>query len=424
MEQWIKRIWGIINKNSISLVIFSLLPALGAGYLAGMAFFVTDILYMDNIFAEPFVVLIIGILVGMFVVYPVILSVINFVGVFVCPKDQSGRKKQITFEIITIILGSVYTLLYLGLTSIRLNAGWSEQLYNAEVHQPVWSGGVVTVIVLCCVGLLGYGILSGVRLSKMPPLLVVLSMSAMYLGVLECVLWMIQTLSFTYCLLSVFPANCVLIAVKTVRFKIREWNQMDRQRKKDDADSSLPGAISRVLAKAELWPLLALLLMWPLLGILLCILVLFGQKPDAVIRAWTETAEWNLSMQTAPPQLYYDEHYLCTVAAGGHEKIVKPIRMGERHGHRVVVNRQLCIANAFEQILEERTPKFHKKVRHFYDTYGFPIARLIRTKGAADVVYVIMKPLEWIFLSVIYLCDAKPENRIAVQYLPKRAWHV
>ena len=30
-----------------------------------------------------------------------------------------------------------------------------------------------------------------------------------------------------------------------------------------------------------------------------------------------------------------------------------------------------------------------------------------------------MKPLEWIFLIVIYLFDANPENRIAIQYLPK-----
>ena len=54
------------------------------------------------------------------------------------------------------------------------------------------------------------------------------------------------------------------------------------------------------------------------------------------------------------------------------------------------------------------------------DTYGFPVANLIRTKWAADVVYFIMKPLEWIFLIVIYLCDVSPENRIAVQYLPKK----
>lgn len=99
--------------------------------------------------------------------------------------------------------------------------------------------------------------------------------------------------------------------------------------------------------------------------------------------------------------------------------MVKPIRMGVRHGHPVIVNRQLCVANAFEQILEERVPDLHRRIRNFYDRYGFPIAKLIRSPYAADVVYFIMKPLEWVFLLVIYASDVKPENRIAVQYLPK-----
>lgn len=159
--------------------------------------------------------------------------------------------------------------------------------------------------------------------------------------------------------------------------------------------------------------------MWPLFGILVCILVLFGQQPDSFIKAFTETSDWSLSQRVAPQNLYRDEHYLCTVAAGGHEKVVKPVRMGVRHGHKVIVNRQLMIANAFEQLLEEKTPRLHRHIRHFYDTYGFPIAKLIRSRYVADVVYVIMKPLEWLFLIVLYLCDVKPENRIAVQYLPK-----
>lgn len=88
------------------------------------------------------------------------------------------------------------------------------------------------------------------------------------------------------------------------------------------------------------------------------------------------------------------------------------------------MNRQLCIANAFEQVLEERTPGFHRTLRHFYDTYGFPVARLIHSKYTADLVYFIMKPLEWIFLCVLYLTDAHPENRIAVQYTGKTAVQV
>ena len=62
-------------------------------------------------------------------------------------------------------------------------------------------------------------------------------------------------------------------------------------------------------------------------------------------------------------------------------------------------------------------PELHRRIRSFYDRYGFPIAKLIRSPYAADVVYFIMKPLEWLFLLVIYAVDVKPENRIAVQYM-------
>jgi len=63
---------------------------------------------------------------------------------------------------------------------------------------------------------------------------------------------------------------------------------------------------------------------------------------------------------------------------------------------------------------------FHKNIRHFYDTYGFPIAKMIHCSCMADMVYFIMKPLEWLFLIVLYFCDVNPENRIAVQYLPQK----
>lgn len=65
-------------------------------------------------------------------------------------------------------------------------------------------------------------------------------------------------------------------------------------------------------------------------------------------------------------------------------------------------------------------PKTHRRIRDFYDTYGFPLAKRIRSPYAADAVYFLMKPLEWIFLAVIYAVDVRPENRIAVQYLPER----
>lgn len=370
---------------------------------------------------DGLVLLLEGALAGVLLVYPIILTVINFAGMFlVRPRNAVRARNWTYFAVLTVVLGSLYSILYLIITPIDFTAEWSEQLYNSAIHQPVWTEGVPTVCVLSAVGVAGYLILSLRRLDKTPPLVAVLCISAMYLGIAECVLWCVQIMEEDW-LICLFPANCVMLAIRLIRCKILEWDPPEESGEEAYADRPLLRAANRILKKARLWPALAFVLMWPLLGILIGILVLFGQRPDAVVKAWTQTAEWRLSQQTAPPQLYYDEHYLCTVAAGGHKKLVKPIRMGERHGHRVVVNRQLCIANAFEQILEEKTPRFHRAVRHFYDTYGFPVARLIRTKGAADAVYLMMKPLEWIFLAVLYLCDVRPENRIAVQYLPERA---
>ena len=183
--------------------------------------------------------------------------------------------------------------------------------------------------------------------------------------------------------------------------------------------AGLPGWCGRVLQHAALWPVAALFVLWPLLGVIIVQLFLFGQAPDSIIRAWTETSDWTLSQRVSPQNVYFDEHYLCTVAAGGHRRLVRPLRRGIRHGHEVIVNRQLCVANAFEQVLEERTPRFHRAVRRFYDRYGFPVARLIHSPYVADLIYCLMKPLEWLFLTVLYLTDARPENRIAIQYTGK-----
>jgi len=69
---------------------------------------------------------------------------------------------------------------------------------------------------------------------------------------------------------------------------------------------------------ASYLPWLALLASIPLLGFILAVLTLFGQEPNNIIKAWTQTADWNLSQKITPQNVYKDEHYLCTVAAGGH----------------------------------------------------------------------------------------------------------
>ncbi len=347
-----------------------------------------------------------------FVLLPAALSLFNFIKLFLPPfKKPRWRMIGIFSEITTIMWGIFCSALCAGISEISW-ADWNEAIYDIQLHSPVATWTLPTLGVLFTVSLVGYLILRFADAEKLPPLLGTLSIAAMYLGAALCVVWMLQIIQNP--LLCVLPINILFIYASTIRLFIIKWRETHTEAA--EHKSPVIRFFARIVNNAAHWPWIGLLLALPLLGVVVAVLMLFGQTPDSVIQAWTQTADWTFSQQIAPPDVPYDGHYLCTVAAGGHRRLVRPIRTGKRRGHEVIVNRQLCVANAFEQLLEERTPRFHKFVRTTYDRTGLPLSRLIRTPLAADVVWVLMKPLEWIFLGALYLFDAKPENRIAVQY--------
>jgi len=164
-----------------------------------------------------------------------------------------------------------------------------------------------------------------------------------------------------------------------------------------------------------------LVLVIPILVLATSILILIGQKPDALIKAFTDTYKHGFS------QLSYEcenvecgGHFLCSVGANGHKSIVKPIRYGERNGRRIICNRQLLISNAFEDFVQEKFPNEHKIIRSNYNKVGDLVHKyydVFNIKLVSDIVYYLMKPLEWFFLVVLYCVDEKPENRIEKQYV-------
>jgi len=170
------------------------------------------------------------------------------------------------------------------------------------------------------------------------------------------------------------------------------------------------------LSRASKWYAAAFIAVLPLALVIDIMLILFGQEADGHAKAFTVTADWTFSAQVPPPPLEHTGHYLCTVAAGGHRVLVKPLRFGIRRGNRIIVNRQLAVANAFEELLQERFFRLHRALRRFYDTHGYPVSRLITTKLRADIVYILMKPAEWIFTCTLYLLCTDPEQRIRRQY--------
>lgn len=168
------------------------------------------------------------------------------------------------------------------------------------------------------------------------------------------------------------------------------------------------------------YPIL-LIICIPILIFITCVLLLFGQKPDSIVRAFTDTYKHGFSqLDYQCANVECGGHFLCSVAANGHKNTVKPIRYGERAGGKIVCNRQLLIANAFEEIIETKLPRLHTVIRRNYNKIGDLIHKhyyLFNNKKLADAIYFFMKPLEWIFLLVIYTVDKKPENLIARQYI-------
>lgn len=159
------------------------------------------------------------------------------------------------------------------------------------------------------------------------------------------------------------------------------------------------------------------ILFLPVFIVITLILMLFGQDYDSMVKVFTDTTTWTFSQKMHPPVLDHKGHYLCTVSAKGSPKIVKPIAIGKRHGNPIIINRQLQIANAFEELIFDFSPKLHHFIRSNYDKYGYNLSLKINTKQGSDITYILMKPLEWFFLICLYLCVQNPEKKIKRQYM-------
>ena len=181
------------------------------------------------------------------------------------------------------------------------------------------------------------------------------------------------------------------------------------------------GLLARLL-QHPLWlryPVM-LLLAAPALALVAAALTLFGQRPTSLALAFTQTYYHRFSeLDHLCANASCGGHYLCSVAAAGTPALVRPLRYGRRGGHLIVCNRQLLVANAFEELIERRFPRAHARIRRHYDAIGRLVRRYVTTferPWVANVTYVLMKPAEWAFTMVLYAADARPEERIARQY--------
>jgi hypothetical protein len=191
---------------------------------------------------------------------------------------------------------------------------------------------------------------------------------------------------------------------------------------KHESFNFLMGASTQILRSRLLirYPLL-LLLCLPLVTIITGIFVLFGQRADAVILVFTHTYGMQFSqLDHLCQNVNCVGLYVCSVATNGHLAIVSPHRYGVRAGSSIICNRQLLVCNDFENVITDLSPNMHKIIRRNYDRVGDHIHNnyeVYETKIVSDFIYLLMKPIEYFFIGVLYLVDADPENRNAMQYL-------
>ena len=129
-----------------------------------------------------------AVLMGAVLVFPVVLMISEVI-CLICEERGHPVKGDWLFDQHVFWLGGFYEICYLGLIRDVTSADWQTQLSNSNKHTPIYSGSMVTFILLLLLAFIGYEILQSIPLRKLPPLVTVLSISAMYLGLLELILF-------------------------------------------------------------------------------------------------------------------------------------------------------------------------------------------------------------------------------------------
>lgn len=314
-----------------------------------------------------------------------------------------------TFEFIAIVGTPIF---FLSLFDYGMpNECCTDSAFFSPAHRLT-----IYTIIFLCVAAYYY---SSVRTKIAAPLLELIINSVLMVGLVLAIVITIQT-NDPILWLPGTPAVALFFISQMIRNHQMLMREMALEEYPEDSVTRFCLKIlrSNVFVKV---PVL-LIISVPVILLLSLILYVFGQRPDSAIRAFTDTykhgfSQWDYQCEN----VNCGGHYLCSVAANGHTRVVKPVRIGKRNGHFIICNRQLLVSNAFEELLQERFPFMHRKIRKQYDKVGDMIHRnycVYSKKWVSDLVYLLMKPAEWFFLLVLYLADRKPEQRIARQYAP------
>lgn len=350
------------------------------------------------------------ILILLLVGLPALIVSIEFLG-FLITRHQIVNK--VLFRITEVSSLIILPLMYGGFGAKNDCCNDDSAVFSPD-HQLT-----VGIIILLCLTAYFY---SSYRTKISTPIIEIVTNSFLFIGIVLNIFIAIHTKDIWLAIGGNMPIVllAILVLVKNQQVFI-EYSQ-DTEFKPKNSFENIAWKILNLQSILK-FPIL-LVLCLPILIILTAILLLVGQKPDSIVRAFTDTykhgfSQWDYKCDN----VQCGGHFLCSVAANGHTKIVKPLRIGIRNGHNILCNRQLLISNAFEELIQDRLPFIHKQIRRQYNKVGNFVHKyydIFNNKFVSDFIYILMKPLEWFFLLTLYTFDRKPENRIAKQYISNR----
>lgn len=298
--------------------------------------------------------------------------------------------------------------------------------YDDLFYTPINHDHLLTIVVFYIMAVVSFWV-SQMKENQLSPLMHSFVILGMAQGIILCIFLAIQFGGFmVFGLMPIvitFPLLSPFLFALLLFIEIRRQYYLQKQKilkqEEDVVYESLVLSTAEKVVKSDVLenPFLFFLLI-PFIALQQTILILFGQQPDSFIRAFVDTCTYTFSQFDPPPNPDLGGHYLCTMASRGNPKLVKPLRKGIRGGKIIDVNRQLMISNAFEEWLEQHTPVFHRYLRGFYNKVGKPLNDMVQSRNISNLMFLIMKPLEWFFLLWLYIFDRCPENRIHRQYLP------
>ena len=116
----------------------------------------------------------------------------------------------------------------------------------------------------------------------------------------------------------------------------------------------------------------------------------------AYLGAWRTSFIWMLQEYAKLPTTPSEHCYVCTAAARGHRRLVGAEEYTAPDGTIHRVNDQMRYLKAAELLLASTSPPVHRVARRVYDRIGPILAAGLVHPLLGDVVYLSLKPPEWL----------------------------